>query len=105
MLENLYDSRGAWIDAANDTKRDKIFTNLFSETSTRVDTKKFQSAMTSERVKRKIDFDYRIGSTYDKVKSTPSFIVNGQMVSLSGVKDIKEAVSRVETSIKNALGN
>lgn len=79
----LFKNQSVWANATGDN-RTSIFVDFFKTVAgEKGDVNKFLSDMTSEAVKKKIDFDMAISKNVD-IQATPSFFLDGELIDFAG---------------------
>lgn len=83
--DKLFTNQSVWYNASGD-ERTQLFVDFFnSVTNGQGDEAKFRSDMTSEAVKKKLNFDAELGNHVD-ITGTPTFYLNGEKIDFSGAK-------------------
>lgn len=83
--DKLFTNQSVWYSASGD-ERTQLFVDFFnSVTNGQGDEAKFRSDMTSEAVKKKLNFDAELGNRVD-IQGTPTFYLNGEKIDFSGAK-------------------
>ena len=83
--DKLFTNQSVWYSASGD-ERTQLFVDFFnSVTNGQGDEAKFRSDMTSEAVKKKLNFDAELGNHVD-ITGTPTFYLNGEKIDFSGAK-------------------
>ena len=102
MIETLYSNRASWISLSGKNRTEE-FTRLFKEIAPEGNEEEFRNNLDNENIKKKINFDYGIGANVDKIKQTPSFMINGKEIDMSKVQTTDEIRDFVENGVKDAL--
>lgn len=84
MHDTLYESQSQW-QSLNTNDRAEQFTQYAQQLG--LDITRFKEDLASEKVAKKISFDEQLGQS-QKVNSTPTFILNGQIVPESASRGI-----------------
>lgn len=89
----LFSNQSEWMYADN-SNVENIFSEYFKEVSSgNGDMDKFKNDLRSEAVRKRVNFEHRMGERA-KVKGTPMFRVDGEMVELSKlVETIEQKIS------------
>ena len=103
MLESLYANRADWLNETDKNKLTNYFVTLFKEIASEGDAAKFRKDLRDNNIVKKLDFDYALGSTVDKVNATPAVFVNGAAVDIGEAKTVGEFGQMIEDAIKAAL--
>lgn len=83
--DKLFTNQAVW-SSASGTERTQIFVDFFNVvTNGQGDEAKFRSDITSEAVKKKLNFDAEISNGVD-IQGTPTFYLNGEKIDFSGAK-------------------
>ncbi len=105
MVETIYANRADWISETGNTRTD-VFVSLFKDIAPEGDVDKFRSDMGNPNIETKINFDYSLGRTVDKVTATPAFYVNGKAIDVSTAEtqdDLKKMIEdRINEELKKA---
>ncbi|PID33541.1 hypothetical protein CR969_00145 [Candidatus Saccharibacteria bacterium] len=88
MHDLLYKNQKQWA-SASPKDRTPLFASYAQELG--LDQDKFSKDIASPEVLKKIDFDLAVGGIHN-VTATPTFVINGKIVSLKDKGDIKDSV-------------
>ncbi len=91
MHDLIYDYQETW-SSAQASERDALFQGYAEQLGLNID--KFKEDLSSDAVKKKIDFDLAVGRA-QKVTGTPSFFIDSKNIN----------VGNLESSVKEALKN
>ena len=99
MHDKLYENQDAWSEVSVD-KREAVFAGYASDLGLNAD--QFKSDLTSQKIADKISRDRGIGKDTYKIGSTPSFTVNGELI--TGEDAVKQDLltQKLEDAIKAA---
>ena len=87
--DKLFTNQSVWYSASGDERTD-LFVNFFNAvTGGQGDEAQFRKDMTSEAVKKKINFDIELGNRIG-IEGTPSFFLDGEKVVAISVYKIKK---------------
>jgi len=82
MAEILYLNQASW-SYSSGSERTSVFADLFQQIAPNGDVAKFKSDIGSSNIAQKISFDYDLGVKKDKITSTPSILINGDIIDLT----------------------
>ncbi|MBQ6127929.1 thioredoxin domain-containing protein [Candidatus Saccharibacteria bacterium] len=102
--DKLFTNQSVWSSASGDERTD-IFVNFFNiVTNGQGDEAKFRSDMTSEAVKKKINFDGTLGDRTGKIEGTPTFFLDGEKIDFSGASGEEGFLNVFREKIDEKLG-
>lgn len=101
MHDKLYETQDEWSSVSLD-KREAVFAGYASDLKLNVD--QFKKDLTSTQVADKINRDRNIGKQNYNIQSTPSFVLNGTVITGSDSVDQNILTQKVEDAIKKAYG-
>ncbi|MBR3264099.1 thioredoxin domain-containing protein [Candidatus Saccharibacteria bacterium] len=100
--DKLFTNQSVWSSASGD-ERTQIFVNFFNAVSNgQGDEAKFKKDMTSEAVKKKLNFDSELGNRVN-IEGTPTFYLNGEKIDFSGSKGEEGWLNVFREKIDEAL--
>ena len=98
MHNKIYENQSAWENASTDDRLN-IFASFAQELG--LDVTKFKTDFAASRVEQKIKFDQALARE-DNVKSTPHFILNGQVLDQDTYGDADKLSSAIDKALKEA---
>lgn len=102
MLESLFERRQEWISAKNSDLEDKLV-DIFLGVAPEGDADQFVKDMDDANIKKKINFDTKLGRDIQNVNATPSFFVNGEAVSMDNIVTLQDYADEIEKLIEKHL--